>query len=182
MLAVSVCTSTDHLVNENGGDILTLIMDSGEEEHVITRMDWQRLGELQLKPARVRMRTAAAEDIGATGSIVVRGWCGEHKVEITARVVHRAAKRSRHATDTLCPLPQRGGRDVHHEARGRVPHELVSYTATGGWVGGWVVCVRGGGVGGEGEGRWDRCLLLCWCWLCFGHDIHTCVCPHKEVP
>ena len=43
--AVAVCTSTEHTVHETREDNLSMIKDSGAEEHVVTRADWQRFGE-----------------------------------------------------------------------------------------------------------------------------------------
>ena len=41
-----------------GDDNLSTIMDSGAEEHVITRADWQRLGGPQLQPGKLRFTAA----------------------------------------------------------------------------------------------------------------------------
>ena len=52
-----------------------MIMDSGAEEHVVSLADWKSLGEPLLKPAQVRLRGATGDDMGLSGSFVVRGWC-----------------------------------------------------------------------------------------------------------
>ena len=49
-------------------------MDSGAEEHVVSLADWRSLGEPLLKLAQVRLRSATGEDMGVSGSFVVRGW------------------------------------------------------------------------------------------------------------
>ena len=70
--ALASCTSTEHVVHQIGEDNSSMIMDSGAEEHVITRADWQRLGEPQLQPAQVRLRSATGDDMEVLGSIAVR--------------------------------------------------------------------------------------------------------------
>ena len=49
-------------------------MDSGAEEHVVSLAGWKSLGEPLLKPAQVRLRSATGDDMGVSGSFVVRGW------------------------------------------------------------------------------------------------------------
>ena len=66
-------------------------MDSGGEEHVVSLADWKSLGEPLLKPAQVRLRSATGDDLGVSGSFMVRGWCGDQMVELTALVATRAA-------------------------------------------------------------------------------------------
>ena len=53
-------------------NVLSMIMDSGAEEHVVSLADWRRLGEPLLKPAQVRLRSATGDDLGVSGSFVVR--------------------------------------------------------------------------------------------------------------
>ena len=48
-------------------------MDSGAEEHVVSLADWKSLGEPVLKPAQVRLRSATGDDMGVSGSFMVRG-------------------------------------------------------------------------------------------------------------
>ena len=52
------------------------------------------LGEPVLKPAQVRLRSATGDDVGVSGSFMVRGWYDTHMVELTAFV----------ATHGLCVL------------------------------------------------------------------------------
>ena len=73
-----------------------MIMESGAEEHVVSLADWRSLGEPVLKPAQVRLRSATGDDMGVSGSFMVRGWCDNQMVELTALVVTRA-------TRSLCP-------------------------------------------------------------------------------
>ena len=67
-------------------------MDSGAEEHVVSLADWKSLGEPVLKPAKVRLRSATGDDMGVSGSFVVRGWCDNQLVEMTALVATRATR------------------------------------------------------------------------------------------
>ena len=55
---------------------------------------WQtkNLGEPVLKPAQVRLSSATGDDMGVSGSFVVRGWCDNQMVELTALVATRATK------------------------------------------------------------------------------------------
>ena len=67
-------------------------MDSGAEEHVVSLADWKSLGEPLFKPAQVRLRSATGDDMGVSGSFVVRGWCDNQMVELTALVATRATR------------------------------------------------------------------------------------------
>ena len=67
-------------------------MDSGSEEHVVSLADWKSLGEPLLKPAQVRLRSATGDDMGVSGSLVVRGLCDNQMVELTALVTNRATR------------------------------------------------------------------------------------------
>ena len=67
-------------------------MDSGAEEHVVSLADWKSLDEPVLKPAQVRLRSAIGDDMGVSGSFMVRGWCDNHVVELTALVATRATR------------------------------------------------------------------------------------------
>ena len=69
-------------------------MDSGAEEHVVSLADWKSLGEPVLKPAQVRLRSATGDDMGVSGSFMVRGWCDNRMVELTALVATRATRSS----------------------------------------------------------------------------------------
>ena len=64
---LSVCDNFD-LPSDESGNLLTMIMDSGAEEHVVLLPDWKSLGEPLLKPAQVRLRSATGDDIGVSGS------------------------------------------------------------------------------------------------------------------
>ena len=57
-----------------------MIMDSGAEEHVVSLADWKSLGEPVLKPTQVRLRSATGDDMGVSGSFMVRGWCNNQMV------------------------------------------------------------------------------------------------------
>ena len=59
-------------------------MDSGAEEHVVSLADWKSLGEPVLKPAQVRLRSATGDDMGVSGSFMVRGWCDYQMVDLVA--------------------------------------------------------------------------------------------------
>ena len=69
-----------------------MILDSGAEEHAVSLADWKSLGEPLLKPARIRLRSATGDDMGVSGSFVVRGWCDNQMVELTALVATRATR------------------------------------------------------------------------------------------
>ena len=59
---------------------------------MVSLADWKSVGELVLKPAQVRLRSATGDGMGASGSVVVRGWCDSQMVELTALVATRATK------------------------------------------------------------------------------------------
>ena len=86
--ALSVCDISDLPSDESGN----IIMDSGAEEHVVSLADWKSLGEPVLKPAQVRLRRATGDDMGVSGSFMVRGWCDNQMVELTALVATRTSK------------------------------------------------------------------------------------------
>ena len=88
---LSVCDNSD-LPSDEFGNLLNMIMDSGAEEHVVSLADWKSLGETLLKPAQVRLRSATGDDMGVSGSFVVRGWCDNQMVELTALVATRATR------------------------------------------------------------------------------------------
>ena len=85
---LSVCDNSDFPSDESG-NLLNMIMDTGAEEHVVSLADWKSLGEPVLKPAQVRLRSATGDDMGVSGSFVVRGWCDNQMVELTALVATR---------------------------------------------------------------------------------------------
>ena len=87
---LSVCDNSD-LPSDESGNLLNVIMDSGAEEHVMSLADLKSLGEPVLKPAQVRLRSATGEGLGVSGSFVVRGWCDDQMVELTALVATRAS-------------------------------------------------------------------------------------------
>ena len=78
--------TTPTLPSDESGNLLNMIMDSGAEEHVVSLADWKSLGEPVLKPAQVRLRSATGDDMGVSGSFMVRGWCDNQMVELTALV------------------------------------------------------------------------------------------------
>ena len=89
--ALSVCDNSD-LPSDESGNLLNMIMDSGAEEHVVSLADWKSLGEPVLKPAPVRLRSATGDDMGVSGSFMVRGWCDNQMVELTALVATQATR------------------------------------------------------------------------------------------
>ena len=77
----------------SSGNLLNMIKDSGAEEHVVSLADWKSLGEpVLLKPAQVRLRSATGDDMGVSGSFMVRGWCDHQMVELTALVATRVTR------------------------------------------------------------------------------------------
>ena len=88
--ALSVCDNSDFPSDESG-NLLNMIMGSGAEEHVVLLADWKSLGDPVLKPAQVRLRSATGDDMGVSGSFMVRGWCDNTMVE-TALVATRATR------------------------------------------------------------------------------------------
>ena len=89
--ALSACDNSDFPSDESG-NLLNMIMDSDAEEHVVSLADWKSLGEPVLKLAQVRLRSATGDDMGVSVSIMVRGWCDNQKVELTALVATRATR------------------------------------------------------------------------------------------
>ena len=79
--ALSVCDNSDLSSNEPG-NLLNMIMDPGAEEHVVSLADGKSLGKPVLKPAQVRLRSATGDDMGVSGSYMVRGWCDNQMVEL----------------------------------------------------------------------------------------------------
>ena len=88
---LSVCDNSQ-LPSDESGNLLNMIMDSGVEEHVVSLADCKSLGEPLLKPAQVRLRRATGDDMGVSDSFVVRGWCDNQMVELTALVATRATR------------------------------------------------------------------------------------------
>ena len=78
---LSVCDNFDFPFDESG-NLLNMIIDSGAEEHVVSLADWKCLGEPLLKPAQVRLRSATGDDMGVSGSFMVRGWCDNQMVGV----------------------------------------------------------------------------------------------------
>ena len=74
--ALSICDNSDFPSDESG-NLLNMIMDSGDEEHVGSLADWKSLGEPVLKPAQVRLRSATGDDMLVSGSSMVRRWCDD---------------------------------------------------------------------------------------------------------
>ena len=52
-----------------------------------------------MKPSQVRLHNATGDDMGVTGSISMRGWCGDQPVVLTALV-------ATHPTRSLCSAPK----------------------------------------------------------------------------
>ena len=88
---LSVSDNSD-LASDESGNLLNMIMDSATEEHVVSLTDWKSLGEPLLKPAQVRLRSATGDDMGVSGSVLVRGWLDNQMVELTALVATRATR------------------------------------------------------------------------------------------
>ena len=89
--SLSVCDNSD-LPSDESGNLLNVIMDSGAEEHVVSLVDWKSVGEPVLKPAQVRLRSATGDDMGVSGSFMVRGWCDNQMLELTTLVATRATR------------------------------------------------------------------------------------------
>ena len=89
--ALSVCHNSD-IPSDDSGNLLNMIMDSGAEERVVSLADWRSPGEPLLKPAQVRLRSATGDNMGVSGSFVVRGWCDHKMVEMTTLVATRATR------------------------------------------------------------------------------------------
>ena len=81
-------------------------MDSGAEEHVISLADWKRLDRPFLKHTPVRLGSATGDDMGVSASFVVRGWCEDKLLELTALVATRATRSLFSATQTGECWPQ----------------------------------------------------------------------------
>ena len=88
---LSVCDNSD-LPSHESGNLLNMVMDSGAEEHVVSLADWKSLGGPLLKPAQVRLRSVTGDDMGVSGSFVVRGWCDNQMVELSALMATRATR------------------------------------------------------------------------------------------
>ena len=86
---LSVCKA-DGVINS--GNVLNMIVDSGAEEHVVSVDDWRRLGAPVLKLVQIRLRSATGDDMGVSGSFVVRGCCDDKVLEMTALVSTRASR------------------------------------------------------------------------------------------
>ena len=90
--ALSVCDISG-IPSDESENLLNMIMDSGAEEHVVSLADWKSLGEPLLKPA---LKFACAMRLVTTceflAVFVVRGWCDNQMVELTALVATRAAR------------------------------------------------------------------------------------------
>ena len=78
---LSVSDISDFPPDESGNP-LSMIMDSGAQEHVVSLADWKSLGEPLLKPAQVRLHSATGDDMGVCGSFVVRRWCDNQNVGV----------------------------------------------------------------------------------------------------
>ena len=104
-----------------------MIMDSGEDEHVVTRADCQgeEGREALLQPAQVRLRSATCDDMEVLGGIVLRGKCSQQAVEITALVADQATKSLCSASKlstAKCDIDLRQAQSVlFHKRGGRIP-------------------------------------------------------------
>ena len=98
--ALSVCDNSD-LPSDESCNLLNMIMDSGAEEHVVSLADLKNLGEPVLKLAQVRLRSVTGDDMGVSGSFMVRRWCDNPMVELTALVAARATRSLCSATKRL---------------------------------------------------------------------------------
>ena len=98
---LSVCDNSD-LQSDESGNLSNMITNSGAEEHVVSSADWKSLGE-PLLPAQVRLRSAIGDDMGVSGSFMVRGRCDNQMVELTALVATRATRSLCSATKLVNP-------------------------------------------------------------------------------
>ena len=72
---MTVCKSPGSQTRDSGSEFLYMIMDSGAEGQAISHADWRHLDEPSLRPAQVRLRSAAGNDMGVIVSISVHGGC-----------------------------------------------------------------------------------------------------------
>ena len=84
--ALSVCDNSDL----QSGNLLKKIMGS--------LADWKSLREPVLKPAQVRLRSATGDNMGVSGSFMVRRWCDNQMVAT------RATRSLCSATKLVCTL------------------------------------------------------------------------------
>ena len=61
--ALSVYSMPGSQTRDSGSEFLYMIMDSGGEEHEFSQADWENVGEPSLRPAQVRFRSAAGDDL-----------------------------------------------------------------------------------------------------------------------
>ena len=116
--ALSACKVDNTSVSVN---MLHMMMDSGAEEHVVSLNDWRRLGSPVLKSAQIRLRCATGEDMGVSGSFVVRGWCEDKVVEMTVLVAARATRSLCSATKLVSAgyrMEMRPAQSVLHHSGG----------------------------------------------------------------
>ena len=118
-----VCDNSD-LPSVESGNLLSVTMDSGAEEHVVSLPDWKSLGEPLLNPAQVRFRSGTGDDMGVSGSFVVRRWCEDKLVKLTALVATRA-------TRSLCSATKLVGAGYSIEMR---PTQCVLNHSGGGGI------------------------------------------------
>ena len=100
-------------------------MDFAAEEHVVSLADWKSLGEPLLTPCSSSCRAVRhGDDTGVSGSVVVRGWCDNQMVELTALVATRA-------TRSLCSATKLVSADYSIEMR---PTQSVLRRSGGGCI------------------------------------------------
>ena len=84
--ALSVCDNSD-LPSNGSGNLLNIVMNSGADEHVVSLADWKS--------------SATGDDMVVSGSFMVRGWCDNQMVELTALVATRATRSPCSATELV---------------------------------------------------------------------------------
>ncbi len=68
------------------------LLDTSADGHVMTMVEWRRLGQPMLTETKVKLMTASGEDLGALGTVKVRAWLNGHQVEFEAVLATKAQK------------------------------------------------------------------------------------------
>ena len=68
------------------------LLDTRADVHVITLAEWRRLGQPTVTETKVKLTTASGEDLGAVGTVRIRGHLEGHKVEFEAVVATKVKK------------------------------------------------------------------------------------------
>ena len=68
------------------------LLDTEADFQVMTMVEWRRLGEPMLTETKVKLTTASGEDLGALGTVKVRGCLKGQRVDFEAVVATKAQK------------------------------------------------------------------------------------------